>query len=70
MSTCPGDKTSWPELVGTQGDVAVGVIKTENPNLNVFTLPVGSFVTGDHDCNRVRVYVNANDFVAKVPKLG
>ena len=65
-----GDKTSWPELVGTQGDVAVAAIKTEYPNLNVFTLPVGSVVTGDLDCNRVRVYVNANDIVAEVPILG
>lgn len=61
---------TWPELVGTHGDDAASVIKRENPSFNVFVLLIGSIVTADLRENRVRVWVDTNRIVVRVPTTG
>ncbi|CAN6814665.1 unnamed protein product, partial [Brassica oleracea] len=48
-------KNSWPELVGTNGDYAASMIERENTNFR---------------CNRVRVRVDGNRIVVRVPTAG
>lgn len=70
MCVFSGDKISWPELLGIEGEVAVAIIKKENPNVNVISLPVGSITILDFNCNRVWLFLDANGFVASIPNLG
>ncbi|OWM68187.1 inhibitor of trypsin and hageman factor-like isoform X2 [Punica granatum] len=67
----PPGKTSWPELVGKKGEVAVARIKSENPHMrDVFTIKEGTPVTKDLRLDRVRVWVNDSDIVTLVPTAG
>ncbi|PKI61646.1 hypothetical protein CRG98_017958 [Punica granatum] len=63
-------KTSWPELVGKKGEAAMASIKSENPNLNAFTIKEGTPVTRDYRVDRVRVWVDDSDLVTRVPTVG
>jgi len=63
-------KSSWPELVGINGETATQIIMKENPRVNAFTVEEGSSVTTDFRCDRVRVFVNQKDSVSRVPKIG
>jgi len=63
-------KNAWPELCGTEGNSAVATIERENPSVNAFTLPEGSVVTLDIRCDRVRVFINDNGFITRVPVIG
>ncbi|KAA0049292.1 hypothetical protein IC582_012623 [Cucumis melo] len=69
MSQCQG-KRSWPQLVGVGGSVAKAIIERENPNVRAVVLEVGTPVTKDFRCNRVRVWVNKNGLVASPPTIG
>ncbi|XP_031395222.1 protease inhibitor HPI-like isoform X2 [Punica granatum] len=67
----PPGKTSWPELVGKKGEVAVARIKSENPHMrDVFTIKEGTPVTLEIRFDRVRVWVNDSDIVTQVPTAG
>ncbi|CAN8284837.1 unnamed protein product [Cochlearia groenlandica] len=68
-SDCPG-KNAWPELVGTNGDYAASVIKSDNSRLSVFVILDGSPVTADFRCDRVRIRVDTNHIVVKTPITG
>ncbi|KFK29321.1 hypothetical protein AALP_AA7G118200 [Arabis alpina] len=68
--SCHYSKTSWPELVGTNGDYAASVIKGENSGLDVAVFLDGTWVYEDLRCNRVRVWVDGNRIVVKVPTVG
>ncbi|KAL5542157.1 hypothetical protein UlMin_009867 [Ulmus minor] len=71
MSSCEETgKSSWPELVGVQGEVAVETIERENPSLNAIIVPEGSSVILNYDCSRVWVWVNAQNIVKKTPGIG
>lgn len=64
-------KSSWPELVGVQGEVAAETIKRENPHITtVDILLEGTIVTQDFYCTRVRVWVDENGIVISVPTIG
>ena len=63
-------KTSWPELVGYKGQEAVAIIKEENPHVDAFTILEGTIVTQEFKCDRVRVWVDENGKVVRVPKIG
>ncbi|KAK6157991.1 hypothetical protein DH2020_005305 [Rehmannia glutinosa] len=67
-SVCEG-KSSWPELVGVPGEVAVATIERENPLVNAVIVPPGSVITADLRCDRVRVFVDANGNVDRVPNI-
>ncbi|XP_010509102.1 PREDICTED: protease inhibitor HPI [Camelina sativa] len=69
--SCPYlGKNSWPELLGTNGDYAASVIKGENSSLKVIVILVGSPVTADLRCDRVRVRVDKSRIVVKTPTAG
>ncbi|KAF2325320.1 hypothetical protein GH714_026504 [Hevea brasiliensis] len=68
-SQCPV-KNSWPELVGTNGDIAAGIIETENANVKAIVLKEGLPITQDLNFNRVRVFVDENRVVTQVPAIG
>ncbi|GFP85190.1 proteinase inhibitor [Phtheirospermum japonicum] len=68
MTNCPG-KTSWPELLGRNGTAAAAVIEQENSNVDAIVVPVGSPVTQDFRCDRVRVFV-AFGVVVLIPSVG
>lgn len=64
-------KTSWPELVGINGEAAVAIIMRENPRVvRAGTMKDGSKMTTDFRCDRVRVSVDEHDIVTSVPKIG
>ncbi|KAK7268793.1 hypothetical protein RIF29_21502 [Crotalaria pallida] len=69
MTDCKG-KSSWPELVGVKGTVAESTIERENHLVNAVIVLEGSFVTADFRCDRVRVWVNTNGIVTRVPHIG
>jgi ferredoxin-fold anticodon binding domain-containing protein len=45
-------------------------IEKECPNLDVFIIYEGSFVTEDYITNRIRIFKNFNNKVSSVPKIG
>ncbi|XP_027166927.1 inhibitor of trypsin and hageman factor-like [Coffea eugenioides] len=66
---CKG-KSSWPELLGVDGDYAKAVIEKENPLVTARIVPEGSSVIQDFRCDRVWVWVNKNNIVTEVPHIG
>eukprot|EP00977_Amphora_coffeiformis_P024634 scaffold16502_cov177-Amphora_coffeaeformis.AAC.7 len=65
------DKTTWPELVGQDATIAKQTIQGENPGISmVQILPKDSFVTMDYSTQRVRIFVNEDNTVASVPRVG
>ncbi|KAF8392254.1 hypothetical protein HHK36_022596 [Tetracentron sinense] len=68
-SECAG-KSSWPELLGTQGDVAAATIERENPLVTARIVLEGNFVIQDFRCTRVWVWVDNSGTVTRVPKIG
>ncbi|KAM6565196.1 hypothetical protein CsatB_025194 [Cannabis sativa] len=67
---CPGaGKSSWPELVGKNGEEAVKIIEEENENVKAVVILKGSIVTQDINCQRVRVWVNDYGIVTSVPNI-
>ncbi|CAL9152599.1 glu S.griseus protease inhibitor-like [Musa acuminata AAA Group] len=69
MDQCTG-KSSWPELVGVKGETAVTTIECENPTVKAVIVEVGSVVTADFRCDRVRVWVDKAGIVAEIPRIG
>ncbi|CAN6439447.1 unnamed protein product [Victoria cruziana] len=67
---CPG-KEEWPELVGRDGSTAEAIIKAENPYVTtVDIVPKGSSVIHDFRCDRVFVWVDANNTIYLTPRTG
>ncbi|EOY18701.1 hypothetical protein QUC31_006387 [Theobroma cacao] len=66
---CKG-KSSWPELVGKKGEDAAARIEKENPHVNAVIVLEGTFVTLEFLCTRVRVWVNTDGIVTRVPIIG
>ncbi|CAL8989887.1 unnamed protein product, partial [Prunus brigantina] len=62
-------KDTWPELLGAQGTDAEATIERENPLVDAVIVPEGSFVTADYRCDRVRVWVNTDGIVTRVPSI-
>lgn len=63
-------KSAWPELLGTNGEKAIAIIQSQNPAVIAVLVPEDSDVTGDFRCDRVRVYVNKNNVITRVPSIG
>ncbi|ONH93388.1 hypothetical protein PRUPE_8G229400 [Prunus persica] len=66
---CPG-KSSWPEIVGEDGEVAAAKIEQEKPDVHAIVIPEGTIITQELRCNRVRVWVDENGVVTTVPRVG
>jgi len=64
------EKTEWPELDGRPAEEAKTQIKTDRPDVTVEILPDGSFATMDYREDRVRVYVDEDDYVVGTPRVG
>ncbi|KAM6546814.1 hypothetical protein CsatB_027550 [Cannabis sativa] len=67
--SCEG-KTSWPELVGVEGEVAEETIERENPTVNAVVVKENAKGDTQFRCNRVRVRVNENGIVTMTPQIG
>ncbi|KAL0409387.1 UNVERIFIED_CONTAM: Proteinase inhibitor [Sesamum radiatum] len=63
-------KSSWPELLGQPGDIAVATIERENPLVTAIIVPPETVVIPTFQCDRVWVYVDANGNVNRVPIIG
>ncbi|CAN6839505.1 unnamed protein product, partial [Brassica oleracea var. botrytis] len=65
-------KTSWPELVGTNGEYAASVIESQNSRVKAVVILDGSPVTADFRCDRfwVRVDKEVEGIVVKTPTVG
>ncbi|KAI3924513.1 hypothetical protein MKW92_016650 [Papaver armeniacum] len=69
-SICKG-KSSWPELVGCDGDSAAATIKKQNRNIvSAIVVLEGTGVIEDFRCNRVWVWVNGRGIVTITPVIG
>lgn len=69
-SSPPGEKMSWPELVGMTAEEAERKIKEEKPELKIHIIPPNSMVTMDYRLDRVRLFVDESGKVAQEPRLG
>ncbi|KAL5542159.1 hypothetical protein UlMin_009869 [Ulmus minor] len=67
--SCSG-KSTWPELLGVQGEVAEETIERENTSVDAVIVLEGSVVTPDIRCDRVRVWVDENGIVTRIPTVG
>lgn len=63
-------KTSWPELVGEEGECAVNTIEKENDLVNARVIAEGTFIPEIYICDRVLVWVNENGVVVSTPTVG
>ncbi|KAL7220213.1 hypothetical protein ACSBR2_013140 [Camellia fascicularis] len=64
-------KAAWPELLGAQGKIAAATIEREkNYQVKAVILLIGTIVTSDFVCTRVRVWVDKSGIVVKVPVAG
>ncbi|GMP56129.1 hypothetical protein CsSME_00020717 [Camellia sinensis var. sinensis] len=64
-------KAAWPELLGAQGKIAAATIEREmNYQVKAVILLIGTKVTGDFVCTRVRVWVDKSGIVVQVPVAG
>ncbi|KAF8388193.1 hypothetical protein HHK36_026859 [Tetracentron sinense] len=63
-------KSSWPELVGANGEVAAEMIVRENPKVGAVIVKEGTMVTMDFRCDRVWVWVDKCGIVKTMPQIG
>lgn len=63
-------KRSWPELVGEIGKAAAVKIERENPNVGAILVEEGTpSPTKDRKCDKVRVWIDQNGVVTRVPSV-
>ncbi|KAL7608866.1 hypothetical protein Lser_V15G14013 [Lactuca serriola] len=63
-------KTSWPELVGEDGECAIMTIEKENTLVNAQTIIEGTAIPEIYRCDRVLVWINEHDIVVSSPMVG
>jgi len=61
-------KGPWPCCVGLKSNECEAHIKSVAPDVTIFVTKSDVFGTTDFRYNRVRIYVDSNDFVVKVPR--
>ncbi|ANM69957.1 inhibitor of trypsin/hageman factor-like protein [Arabidopsis thaliana] len=54
-------KVEWPELRGVSGLQAKATIESDNPLVTAFIYPQGVYLPSINCCNRVILYVPAED---------
>ncbi|KAL4199976.1 hypothetical protein AMTRI_Chr03g147440 [Amborella trichopoda] len=68
-SECQG-KSSWPELVGVNGEIAAATIEKENPTVKAVVLPEGIILDDpEFRCDRVVVWVEPGIIVGNVTRV-
>jgi len=60
----------WPELLGLAGSEAKRIVKEIGGVKIVHVLPENSLVTMDFRVDRVRIFVDAEGRVSRVPSIG
>jgi hypothetical protein len=67
-----GEKTSWPELVGTQTNPALVIINHDRPDLTIVLLQVGAAASppGFQDWRVCLFFDEQTGLVAAVPAVG
>lgn len=66
-----GGKQAWPELVGKKAQEAKRAVFKESPYVKIIdVVELGSHVTMDARCDRVRIWVQDDGIVALVPIVG
>ncbi|CAF1174524.1 unnamed protein product [Adineta ricciae] len=70
LKLAPYESKSWPHLLGKPIDEAIEEIKRENPEYHVEKLPLHCPMKLDVRPNRVRVFFDEEDKVARVPQNG
>ncbi|KAL8238550.1 hypothetical protein R6Q59_015117 [Mikania micrantha] len=63
-------KTSWPELVGEEGECAVKIIEKENTLVDAQIIAEGTIIIQIYICDRVLVWVNKKGLVVSTPTIG
>ncbi|KAL5712232.1 hypothetical protein ACHQM5_014423 [Ranunculus cassubicifolius] len=64
-------KTLWPELLGVDGLTAAATIEREDPRLRTVLLREHRHVRiHNYSCFRVRIWVDKNGIVERVPSVG
>lgn len=63
-------KAEWPELLGRPWREAKASVETDRPELTVIVVPPGSVVTQDWREDRVWLFIDADENVVKVPRIG
>ncbi|KAF0888738.1 hypothetical protein E2562_017588 [Oryza meyeriana var. granulata] len=59
-----------PDMFWGLAPAAKKKIMEERPEVDVQVVPADAFVTMDYNAGRVRVFVDADDKVARAPKIG
>lgn len=62
--------SKWHHLVGKEGIEVVTTIKEEHPDFQVVIVKDGMMVTQDFRLDRVRIWVDENGKVLRVPRVG
>ena len=62
--------TTWPELVGMDGEAAKSQLESSVEPKQVFIVKENSMVTMDYRTDRIRVFVDGNGKVARPPMVG
>ncbi|MFI1286697.1 serine protease inhibitor [Streptomyces sp. NPDC020858] len=61
----------WPELVGMPAEDAAAEIQRGSPHINrLQVVSPGQLVTMEFRPDRVRLHVNADGIVSRVPRIG
>ncbi|XP_019095564.1 PREDICTED: inhibitor of trypsin and hageman factor-like [Camelina sativa] len=61
QSQFPGLKVEWPTLKGVSGLQAKATIESDNPRVTAFIYREGVYLPSNNCCNRVVLYVRADD---------
>lgn len=65
------DAMEWPQLVGMDGDVAATLLEESYPGYyDIIVLHEDAVVSMDFVLERIRIYVDDDNIVTKVPKVG
>ena len=64
------EQTSFPELVGIDGEVAKARLQKKFPDFTIKTVPDGSMVTMDYRLDRIRIFVDKDRKVSQAPSIG
>lgn len=63
-------KSSWPELVGENGEEARIQLQAALPNKDIFVVPEDAMVTMDYQESRIRLFVDPAGKISRPPRLG
>ena len=63
-------QTDFHHLINMKGNEAVDIIKKNHPHINVILVNQNAMMTMDYRQDRIRVFVDDNGNVSKLPRVG